>query len=315
MSHLTIILQLLGSLALLLYGLELLSSSLKKIDHEKIIKFLLKFSKTPARGLLSGAITTGLIGSSSVMVIILIAFIDSNLISFSNSIAVVLGANIGTTISSQIIAFDIGEYATITLFIGVLGNLFSKKEQTKFYFNIVCGISLIFYGLYLMEITTLPYRDSPEILRLMKDLKNPFYGALIGAFITAIIQSSSATIGVTIVLVAQGMLNLEGGIAIMLGAEIGTCVDTLIATIGRKKEAIKLGLFHLAFNITAVSFWLIFFTSLVDITTYVSTEDASPGRKLANAHLLFNLLSVLIYFTILALYKNIHSGFFLKKNN
>ncbi len=305
-SHFTVILHLLGSLALLLYGLEILSSSLQKLNKEKITKFLLKFSKNPARGIATGTTATTLLGSSSVTIIILIAFVDGGLISFSNSIGVVLGANIGTTISSQIIAFNIGQYAAIGLFIGVMGNLFFKKEQVKFYFNILCGFSLIFYGLHLMETAVYPYRESSEIISWMAELRNPLYGAAIGALVTAIIQSSSATIGIAIVLTSQGILGLEGGIAIMLGAEIGTCLDTLIASIGRKKEAVKLGIFHLGFNVISVIFGLIFFSSLLQVTIGLAPE-ASPERKLANAHLIFNCISVLVYFLILTFYRRRNS--------
>lgn len=300
-SHTTTVLNLVGGLAIFLLGLEILSNALKAISLPAMQNFLLRSSNTPAKGILTGTIATTLLDSSSVTIILLIAFVDSNLIKFANASGIVLGANIGTTISSQIIALKIGDYAAIGLIVSVIGNIITKSERIKQYCNMLMGFSLLFYGLHLMDMSVYAYRDSTEVIALLKNLQNPFYGVLAGAVVTLIIQSSSATVGIVIVMASQGLLTLDAGIAAMLGAEIGTCSDTLIASIGRNREAIKVGIFHLLFNIIAVIAGLVLFDVLHDVTLFMSYK-ADIGQQIANAHLLFNLSSVFIAYIFLTIY-------------
>jgi phosphate:Na+ symporter len=304
LDNISIFLGVIGGLAIFLYGIELLGSTLKKINLDKAKNLIHRCTKTPIKGIFAGTIATTVLYSSSVTIIILIAFVDSNLILLKNAIWVVVGSNLGTTVSSQIIAFRIGDYAAIGLLLGVLGVLLCKNEKIKLGANILLAISLIFYGLHLIEMSVIPYKDSQILRSWMMKLDRPLTGALIGGLITLIIQSSSATIGLTIMLASQGLLGLDGAIAIMLGAEIGTCSDTLIATLGRKKDALKLGIFHLVYNLGFVILGILLLTKLRDLTLYVSSE-ASIGRQIANAHLIFNLISAFSMLGIATLYQKI----------
>lgn len=297
-----IILALIGGLAIFLYRLDVLAHALKQLSQKTMKRLLLRFSRTPARGIATGAVATTVLDSSSVTIILLIAFVDAGLLSFTHGMGIVLGANIGTTISSQIIAFKIGDYAAIGLMVGVMGDLMLDKGKWQYYFRALIGFSLIFYGLHLMDLAVYPYRDSELFRGWMATLDNPLYGVLAGALTTLVIQSSSATIGMAIVLASQGLLSLEGGIAVMLGAEIGTCSDTLIATIGRSREAVKLGMFHLLFNVASVTIGLLLFDFLRE-TTVTIAPDASIERQIANAHVLFNVAGVLLAYLLILLFR------------
>jgi phosphate:Na+ symporter len=297
-NHIGVILNLIGGLAVFLFGLEFLSSSLKRMNKEKIKNFLLKYSNNDEKSILTGALTTTILDSSSATIILLIAFLDANLLHLRNAVGIVLGANIGTTISSQIIAFQVGQYSSLVLLFGVVGSIFAKNDKIKIFFNALIGFSMIFYGLHLMDLAVSPYKESEKVMNLMKNLNNPLTGALIGALVTIIIQSSSATVGISIILGSQGLISFEAAVSIMHGSEIGTCFDTIIAAIGKNKEAIKLGLFHLFFNMFSVALGLIFFYNFCHLVSYIS-QNSSIERKIANAHMLFNVLSVAIFYILI----------------
>lgn len=299
-AHLDIILNLVGSLGLFLFSMEFLASTLKKMNLETLKTFLLKSSKTPLRGVFSGTIVTGLLGSSSVVIVLLIAFVDSQLISFSNSLAIVLGANIGTTISSQIIAIKVGDYASIGLLVGTLCLLISKNEKIKMISSLILGVSMIFFSLHLMDMSVAPLKNSPEILNWMTKLDAPLYGILIGGVVTFLIQSSSATIGIAITMASQGLISLDAGIAVMLGAEIGTCTDTLICTIGRSRDAVRIGFFHLFYNIFSVAAGYLTIDLLKNLVLFTG-HGADVSRQIAHAHLFFNLGGALFFLLLIPL--------------
>jgi phosphate:Na+ symporter len=298
------LLQLLGALGLFLFSMEFLSRNLQEINLDTLKAWLLRSTKTPFHGLATGTVVTSLLGSSSVVIVILIAFVDSRLISFTNSLGLVLGANVGTTISSQIIAFKVGDYASITLFLGVLGALLAKDKKNKVRFNLLSGISLIFFSLHLMDQSMASYKDSPQILDWMSQLNDPLSGIIVGGGVTLLIQSSSATVAMAITLGSQGIISLDAGIAVMLGSEIGTCSDTLLATIGRTREAVRIGLFHLLYNIFAVimGFWTIGF--LKNFVILISA-GADTARMIANAHFIFNTGGALVFLLLIPVMQKI----------
>jgi len=296
-----IILELLGGLALFLLGLDVLSQSLKALSMETMRRFLQRCSKTLFRGIVSGTLATMLLDSSSATIILLITFVESHVLSLTNAMGMVLGANLGTTLSSQLIAFRIGEYAAIGLFIGVLGELL-LPNTLKRYCRALLGFSLIFYGMHLMELAVEPLRASVVLRDWMVHLETPLYGVLIGGLVTLVLQSSSATVGLAIILASQGLMSLEGGIAVMLGAEIGTCSDTLIATINKSPAAVRLGLFHLCFNLVSVLLGVLSFQYLKD-ATIAFAPGASIERMIANAHVLFNFSGVVLCAVVLVAYR------------
>ena len=205
----------------------------------------------------------------------------------------VLGANIGTTVSSQIIAMDVGKYPPVLLFIGFVLLLIAKSESVSNTGKVILYFGVLFFSLFTMENALEPLREEAFFIEWMKATEHPLKGASIGAIVTLIIQSSSATVGMALILAKKGFLSLTGGIAVMLGAELGTCSDTLIATVNGSRAALKTGLFHLTFNLLTIIIGLAFFDYFVQVLEYIS-KSASIERTLANAHMLFNFLGVLI---------------------
>lgn len=295
MNYLSIFLGVLAGLSLFLYGVTRLSISLRKIAGEKMKRILERFTKHIFIAVLSGIFVTIILDSSSITIIMVIALVNSKLVSLQRAIGVIMGANIGTTVSSQIIAFQIEEYSAVLLVVGFLVYFLSKKRKAIKYTGLTLfGFGLIFFGLLLMGNAVEPLKDSPMFINWIRTLENPWKGVLVGAGLTAIIQSSSATMGIVITLASQKMISLAVGVAVMLGAEIGTCADTLIASIGRSAAAIKAGLFHLLFNVTTVIIGIIFHEKIADISTLMTMQD-NVSRQIANAHMIFNIGGVVIF--------------------
>jgi phosphate:Na+ symporter len=217
---------------------------------------------------------------------------------------IVLGANIGTTVSSQIISLNIGKYSPVLLVAGFLLILFSKKEQFQNIGKVILYFGLLFFGLYTIENAVEPLKNEVFFADLMKKVENPIAGSIVGAIVTLLIQSSSATVGMAILLTKKGFLSLTGGIAIMLGAELGTCSDTIIATIRGSRAAIKTGLFHVSFNLLSICLGLILFTPFVVLVNKISA-GTSIERALANAHMIFNVSGVLLFAWTLPFFEKI----------
>lgn len=217
---------------------------------------------------------------------------------------IVLGANIGTTVSSQIIAMDIGKYSPILLVIGLILVIASKSKKFKDTGQIILYFGMLFFGLFTMESYVEPLRDEAFFTAWIKRTENPVIGAMVGAFVTLIIQSSSATVGMAILLSKKGLITLAGGIAVMLGAELGTCSDTLIATINGTKAALKTGIFHVTFNLLSIVLGLILFYPFMSLVEYIST-GAPIERTVANAHMLFNILGAFIFVWTIPLFETV----------
>jgi phosphate:Na+ symporter len=294
MNVFTISMGLLAGLVLFLHGVNILSDRLKKVAGEKMKKLLGKFTTNRFAGVLTGTVATTLLDSSSVTIIMVIALVNAGLLSFSRSLGVIMGSNIGTTISSQLIAFHMNEYAPIALVIGFGLHLLAKAKKWRRMGQVVFGIGLVFFGLEIMGNSVEPLQKYQTFIDWMMRLETPILGALVGAVVTVMIQSSSATLGIVITLATQGLITLPAGIAIMLGAEIGTCADTLMATIGRTREAVRAGVFHLVFNILTVVIGVALAHPFTAFITYISA-GADISRQIANAHLLFNVAGVALF--------------------
>ena len=288
------ILLILGGLGLFLYAIAHMSDVLKDIIGDKAKSLLGKFTHNVFTAILTGIVITLILDSSSAVIIMAIVLVNAKVLTFRQTIGIVLGANIGTTFSSQIIALDIGKFSPIPIFIGMVLVFFSKSELMTKTGRAIIYFGILFFGLYTMERAVEPLRDHPRFMDWMQKLENPVTGAGTGAFVTLIIQSSSATVGMVITLAKKGLLSLSAGIAVMLGAELGTCADTLLATIKSNRQALKTGMFHLFFNITTIFIGLIFFPLFIRLINYVS-GNAHLEQKIANAHMLFNALGVLLF--------------------
>jgi phosphate:Na+ symporter len=244
--------------------------------------------------ILTGIVITTILDSSSAVIIMTIVLVNAGALTFRQSMGIVMGANIGTTFSSQLIALDIGQYSPIPIFIGLVLSLFSKSERISKAGKVVLFFGILFFGLYTMERAVEPLKDDPAFLTWMEKLENPLRGTAIGALVTLVIQSSSAMVGMVITLAKKGLINLGGGIAVMIGAELGTCSDTLLATIRSDRQAIKTGIFHLLFNIVSITIGLLIFPLFISFIQQIS-GTASIEQKIANAHMIFNTAGVLIF--------------------
>lgn len=281
----------LAGLALFLYGVQILAKALKELSGGKFQRLLYRSSKNRFSGLASGTVATVALDSSSVTIILLIALVDAGLVPFANVLPMILGANIGTTISSQLFAWNLDQFAPILLAIGLLGWSISKDEGRRRAFEVLLGIGLILFGLFTVGEAADPLKENPDIRAWLERLEAPLLGVLAGALVTVAIQSSSAMMGIVIVLASGGLISLPAGLAMMLGAEIGTVADTLIASIGRSRAAVRCGLFHLGFNIVSVSIGLLL---LGPLTAFAQWSATDTGQQLANAHVLFNIAGALL---------------------
>jgi phosphate:Na+ symporter len=299
-----IILSVIAGLVLFLFAVNNLSQSVQNIVGDNAKKWILKFTSSTLSGILTGTVVTTLLDSSSAVIIITIVFVNSKLLTFRQAMGIVLGANIGTTISSQIIAMDIGKFSPVLLLIGFLLVLISKSDRIGNTGRIILYFGILFFGLFTMEKAVEPLKEEAYFREWMKMTEYPLIGAAIGALVTVVIQSSSATVGMTIILAKKGLIGLAGGIAVMLGAELGTCSDTLLATIKGSTQAIKTGLFHLTFNLLSIALGLLFFYPFIDLVKYMSI-GASLERTVANAHLLFNVAGVVIFFNTIPFFEKV----------
>jgi phosphate:Na+ symporter len=256
---------------------------------------LKKFTGNLLTATLTGIIVTVLLDSSSAVIIMTIALVNAGVMQFRQSMGIVMGANIGTTFSSQIIALNIGEYAALPIGLGFLMMVLPKQLYWRQVGKVVFSFGLIFFGLFTIEEAVTPLKENQAFVGWLSTLQFPVKGLLTGAFVTLLIQSSSATMGMVIGLSSQGLINLAGAIAVMLGAELGTCADTLVATIGRTRPAVRTGVFHLGFNLVTILLGVLmipWFTALVEAIS----SGMSLSRAIANAHMLFNFLGVLVLF-------------------
>ena len=286
---------LIGGLVLFLYAISQLSEILKELFSEKVRETIKKYTANIFLSILIGTVLTIILNSSSAVIILVIVFINSKNLDFKQAVGLIMGANIGTTFSSQVIALNVGEFSAIPLLIGLTFVIFLKHKTWKLYGKALLYFGMLFFGLYLVETSVLPLKDSELFTDWITRIEdNPWQGALIGGLITLIIQSSSGTVGIAILLQKQQLLSVAGGVAMMLGAELGTCSDTLIATINGSRAAIKAGVFHLSFNLMTITIGLLLFTPFLRLVEQISAAE-EIGNAIANAHVIFNLLGVVIF--------------------
>ncbi|HMB93408.1 MAG TPA: Na/Pi cotransporter family protein, partial [Rhodothermales bacterium] len=305
LNTLQIIIGLAGGLALFLFGMEQMTDALKLVAGGGMKRLLARFTTNRFKAALTGAFVTSIVQSSSVTTVLVIGFISAGLMSLSQSIGFIMGANIGSTVTAQIIAFKVTQYALVPVAIGFAMSFVSKKEKVRQYGTMLMGLGLIFFGMELMSGATQPLRSYPPFIALMGHMETPALGILVSAVFTGIIQSSAATTGVVIVLASQGFITLEAGIALVFGANIGTCVTALLAAIGKPREAVQASVVHILFNIVGVVIWLAFIDELAWLVrhispvaqggTVVTQQAAETPRQIANAHTIFNVANTLIF--------------------
>ncbi|MEP3047926.1 MAG: Na/Pi cotransporter family protein [Roseibium sp.] len=283
-----------GGLALFLFGMDLMTAALKRAAGDSLKDLLGKVTSNRFLGAGMGAIVTGLVNSSSVTTVILVGFISAGLMSMAQSVSVIMGANIGSTVTAQILAFKVTQYALPVITIGFLLSFLSKKPVWQDYGRMLLGIGLVFFGMGLMSTAMEPLRSNSAFIDFIATLENPVLAVLTGTVFTAIIQSSAATTGIVIVLAGQGIMTLETAIAVAMGANIGTCATAGLAAIGKPREAVRAAVVHVLFNVAGVLVWILFIQQLADFARSISPEGAVP-RQVANAHTLFNVANTILF--------------------
>lgn len=297
--------ELFGGLALFLFGMEQMSDSLKAVAGERMKSILAKLTTNRFMGAITGAFVTAVIQSSSVTTVLVVGFITAGLMSLAQSIGVIMGANIGTTITAQIVAFKVTKAALLMIGVGFVMLFASKNEKVKHYGGMLMGLGLVFFGMSVMSDAMKPLRSFQPFLDLMIQMENPLIGILIAAGFTGLIQSSSATTGIVIVMASQGFITLPAGIALAFGANIGTCVTAVLASIGKPREAVRAAAVHVLFNVAGVIIWFFFIPQLAELVTLVSPAHpeltgvdrlgAETPRQIANAHTLFNVANTILF--------------------
>lgn len=293
-----------GGLAIFLFGMDQLTASLRAVAGDRMRSFLATMTSRRWRAVASGAAVTAVIQSSSVTTVLVVGFITSGLMSLSESIGVIMGANIGTTITAQIIAFKVAEYALLLVAVGFGIAFVAKRQVVKEHGTGIMGLGLVFFGMAIMGDAMSPLRSFEPFLAAMTRMEDPLVGILAGALLTALVQSSSATTGIVIVLASQGLITLPAGIALIFGANIGTCVTALLAAIGKPREALRAAVVHVLFNVLGVVIWLALINHLAALVAWISPQAegllgtaklaAETPRQVANAHTIFNVANTLI---------------------
>jgi phosphate:Na+ symporter len=294
-----------GGLALFLFGIDQMSVGLKAVAGDRMATMLGGMTKNRFIGAITGAFVTAILNSSSVTTVLVVGFITAGIMSLSQSIGVIMGANIGSTMTAQIVAFNVTQYAMLPIAIGFGMIFFGKTEQMKHGGAMLFGLGLLFGGMGVMSDAMYPLRTYPPFLELMTKLENPILGILVGAVFTGLVQSSAATTGIAIVMASEGLMSLPAGISLALGANIGTCVTAILAAIGKPVAARQAAAAHIVFNIVGVLIWLPFIDFLAQLSSSVS--PAYPGldgaarmakevpRQIANAHTIFNVANTVLF--------------------
>lgn len=301
---------LLGGLAVFIFGMNMMSECLQKAAGEKMKTILGVLTKNPVMGVLAGALVTAVLQSSSATTVMVIGFVSAGLMSLPQAISVILGANIGTTMTAQLMAFKISDYIWMIIFIGFAIFFLSKKEKVKSVGQTIFAFGLLFVGIETMSSVMKPLANSPVFVILMEKVSNiPILGLLLGTVMTVVVQSSSATIAVLQSFASQpgadgvsSVIGLAGAIPILLGDNIGTTITALLASVGQSKNAKRTAVAHSVFNITGslIFIWIIpLFARFVQLISPKGNEIDVISRQIANAHFSFNLINTLIWLPLL----------------
>ena len=289
----TNILSMLGGLALFLYGMQMMGDGLEAAAGNKMKQILEKLTSNRIKGVLVGALITAIIQSSSATTVMVVGFVNTGLMTLQQAVWIIMGANIGTTITGQLIALDIGAIAPLIAFLGVACIMFIKNERIKHIAAIFAGLGILFVGMDMMSAAMYPLRESEAFINLMTTIDNPLLCIAIGAVFTALIQSSSASVGILQALAATGLVPFSTAVFILFGQNIGTCITAVLAAIGTKPAAKRTTVIHLLFNVIGTTI----FTVICLTTPFIDVMESftsDPVKQIANMHTTFNLATSLI---------------------
>lgn len=289
-----IIISLMGGLGLFLYGMNLMGEGLQKSAGTKLKKIIKLLTSNLFMGVLVGTGVTAAIQSSSATTVMVVGFVNAGIMTLKQAIGVIMGANIGTTVTAQLVSFDLTGMAPVALGVGIILYLFGNKPRIKNIAEILIGFGILFTGMDFMKMAVEPLRDYQGFTDLLVTFgRYPLLGLLLGFGITAIIQSSSASMGMLVALAAEGLVPLSAALPILYGQNIGTCVTSLLSSIGANKNARRAAMMHLIFNVLGTVIFLIFLNKPV-VSMVTSWDPSNVARQIANTHTLFNIISVLI---------------------
>ena len=291
---LSLILKLLGGLALFLYGMQMMSDGLEKAAGDRLKTILEKLTSNRILGVIVGALITAAIQSSSATTVMVIGFVNARLMSLQQAVWIIMGANIGTTITGQLVALNISEIAPLIAFAGVVLIVFLKNPKLHYFGSIIAGLGILFIGMDMMSSSMSPLRESEAFISLLTNFSNPAIGILVGAVFTAIIQSSSASLGILQALARSGLIGLDGAVFVLFGQNIGTCITAILASFGTSREAKQTTIIHLSFNIigTIIFTTVCLLTPLTSVVAGWSPDNAA--QQIANMHTLFNVVTTLL---------------------
>ena len=286
-----------GGLGLFLFGMELMSDSIEKVAGAKLRRILEIFTTNRFMGMIVGIIFTGIIQSSSACTVMVVSFVNSGLMNLYQAAGVILGANIGTTITSQLVSFNLSKIAPLILLVGVVVMMFTKKEKVRKVAEVIVGFGILFVGLSTMSQAMANMKNEPQVVNLLMSLKNPFLATLMGFALTAVIQSSSVTVSIVLLLANQDLLPLPITLYIILGCNIGACATAMLASMTGKMDAKRAALIHLLFNIIGtVIIYIALFVAGDQIVELIKSISADNGRFVANAHTMIKIAQVIMLF-------------------
>lgn len=292
----------LGGLALFIYGMQLMGEGLQRAAGSKLQKILSAITGTVVIGVLVGALVTGIIQSSSATTVMTVGLVNAGLMTLKQAFSIVMGANIGTTMTAQLIAFNLTQYIKLIMAIGFAIYFISKKQQWRYFGQVVFGFGILMLGMEMMGDSVAPLKDYQGFVDFITNFSHrPLLGVLVGLVMTMIIQSSSATIGILMAMASQGIIPLEGAIPVLFGDNIGTCITAILASIGTNKTAKRTALAHVMFNVVGSLIFLLFMNYFINFVLYVSPPN-DIARQIANAHTAFNLLNTLLFIPFTGLF-------------
>ena len=285
---------LLGGLGLFLCGMQMMSSNLEAVAGDRLKGILEKLTSNRILGVLVGAVITAVIQSSSATTVMVVGFVNSGLMTLRQAVWIIMGANIGTTITGQLVALDIGTIAPLFAFAGIALGMFSKKRNVQNIGSIIAGLGVLFIGLGMMSDAMVPMRDSEVFVNALTSFSNPIIGIVVGAIFTAVIPSSSASVGILQALALSGLIDIHSAVFVLFGQNIGTCITSLIASVGMNRNAKRTTVIHFMFNMIGTVLFVILclVTPLTDAVAGLT--PAHPASQIANMHTLFNVVTTII---------------------
>lgn len=292
----SVIISLCGGLGLFLYGMKIMSKAIETVAGAKLRHILEIFTTNRFTGMIVGLIFTAVIQSSSACTAMVVSFVNAGLMNLYQAAGVILGANIGTTVTSQLVSFNISKYASVILLAGVVLLMFAKKEKNKDIAEIIVGFGILFMGLQTMSSSMAFLREDPSVRDLLQSLSNPFLATLVGFAITSVVQSSSVTVSIVLLMAQQDLLGLPICLYIIMGCNIGACSTAVLASLSGKKDAKRAAMIHLWFNVIGTAIMYVILAIGQDqVIAFIKMFSADNGRFVANAHTLIKIFQVIVF--------------------